>query len=357
LIILFIDVLCLRGHKVFNSFTLSSLLELEQFKVLFVGSRNCINDGQKVNYEIPEEYFLNIKDTNFMLKLKYRLLEFKKWLWILPLIKRINPDLVILSSYETITFSLFSNFVPSKVIAFNHNNIDELNNRIKRVFYKFISKKVIQVVFEDYMKEYLEREIRIKNKILILPHIVDKNRLIEEDSSITEKSDPLILFAPSSSNDRKVIKELIKKQEQLLEKGIYLIGKYYCNMQGRSLLLKEYFTDSEYEKFIKLCSGVYVPLPITFNYRVSNVINEAISYGKPVISHLNKYTLFLKERYSSLIYILNEDIIRESQKIKRWLENISSSFLEDRKNFLEEHSSARFIELFKNFLEEEKLKL
>lgn len=357
MIILVIDVLSPRGHKPFNSLMLSSLLSLRDCKVLFVGHKECVDDCKKISYEIPDEYFFSKRDVNFIYKLKYRFLEFKKWLWVLNLVKKIGPDILIISSYETITFSIFSHLILYKTIAFNHNNIDELNNIFKRLFYRFISKSVVQVVFEEYIKEYLEKIIKIRNKIIVLPHIVE-DKLIEKRTLLAVNLNPLFLFAPSSSNDTGVVGRLIDLQEQLLERGIYVVAKYFYDYNGQSVLFKKYFTDSEYKWYMNSCSAVYVPFRSGFNYRVSNVINEAISYGKPVISYLNKYTLFLKQKYSSLIYLLDreENIVSKSQEIKNWLEDISCYFFKERERFLKEHSSDRFVELLKKFLEEESVR-
>jgi UDP-N-acetylglucosamine:LPS N-acetylglucosamine transferase len=348
--ILFIDILCPYGHKTFNTLTLSALKSLKEKEVLFIGSKRCINDVNMINNEIPKKFLSNDNFKGFFSKFKYRIVEFKKYIWLLKLIKKYNPDLIFISSYETITFSIISHFIPFKILVFNHNNIDELDDYLKRIFFRFISKNVVHIVFEEYIKEYLEKEIKVNNKIIILPHIVEEREILNNNFVKTKDMDFLILFAPSNGNDMNNIEMLIKNQELLLEKKIYLISKYKYNLQGKSFLLKKYFSDSEYENFMRICTAVYVPFKLSYNYRVSNVINDAVSYGRPIISSINKYTSFLNEKYPSLIYLIKENIIKEKSDILEWIEKSSVNFYNERVRFLKEHSMEYFVRVLNTFI-------
>lgn len=344
---MFIDTLCPRGHKVFNELTLSAIKKIES-KLMVVATRRCVNDT--IDYEIPDKYFFEAAKDFIKIKSKiyFRVLEMKKWVWLLKLIRKIKPNLIIISSYETITFAIFSRFIRAPIMVFNHNNIDEICvSKIKRVFFRCIAHNVTHVVFEEYMRDYLKNVIKIKNNIIVLPHIVKENKLDEE---MYRETDKLVLFAPSSSNDSSVINDLRNKEEMLSEKSIFIIAKSSFCLDGRNIILKDYFNNEEYDQYMKTCTAVYAPLPNTFNYRISNVINEGIAYGKPIITSNTKYTKFLKENYSSLVYILNTNIFDERENIAKWLSEIKEVFWKDRMRFLKDHHEKRFMDIFSDYI-------
>ena len=344
---MFIDTLCPRGHKVFNELTLSAIKKVES-KLIVVATQRCMN--ATIDYEIPDKYFIDTTKEfiNIKSKIYYRILEMKKWLWLLKLIKEIKPALIIISSYETITFAIFSRFINVPIMVFNHNNIDEISvNKIKRAFFRCMPRNVTHVVFEKYMKDYLENVIKIKNNIVVLPHIVEENKLDEEMYRETSK---LVLFAPSSSNDSSIINDLKNKEEMLAEKSIFIIAKFSFHIEGENIILKNYFSNREYNKYMKTCTAIYAPLPNTFNYRISNVINEGIAYGKPIIASNTKYTKFLKKNYPSLIYIVNTNIFEERENIAKWLSEIKEVFWKDRMRFLKDHNEKRFMDILSDYI-------
>jgi len=344
--VLYIDSLCPKGHKAFNTLTLKAVSKIA-LKLKIIATDSCIRKDTNIDINIPGKYFSDIGRTAIS-KMCYRVREYRKWKWLLQVINQEKPDLIMVSSYETISFSLASKKIKVPVLAFNHNNIDELKNKVKSFFYKEISDIVTQVVFEEYMAKYLKETIKIKNKIVVLPHIVVPSKIKKIKSELLD-SEAITLFAPSSSNNFAVIADLKNRKEELLKNRITLISKFPEDLKDNALILKKYFSDKEYSDYMTTCSAVYVPLPITFNYRVSNVINEAVSCGKPIISHNNEYTRFLKSKYSSLIYIVSKGIVEECNYLRNWLKENRNSFWDDRERFLEDHSLKLFIERIRFF--------
>lgn len=337
---LYIDALCPSGHKVFNSLTLDAISTMD-IELKIVATHKCIPERFNIDFIIPERYFARSKRT-ILPKISYRIREYRKWQWILNVIDQEEPNLIFVSSYESISFSLISNKIRVPVLAFNHNNIDELTSKAKRIFYRKISKNIIQVVFEDYMAEYL-KIIGIKNNVVVLPHIVDPVEIMENKSA-SINSRVLTLFAPSSSNDFTIIESLKRRKEDLKRHQIRLIAKFTKDFEDDHLILRKRFSDEEYSKYMRICSLVYVPLPNTFNYRVSNVINEAVANGKRVVAHRNKYTEFLKKRYPPLIYVLSDGILNESERFQNWIVKSGDAFVESRVRFLKDHSKTTFKE-------------
>jgi hypothetical protein len=88
-------------------------------------------------------------------------------------------------------------------------------------------------------------------------------------------------------------------------KDMFLIvkTKEQLNLQNQNIQ-QEYF-DNYYE-YLQKSEFVFVTLD--YEYRLSNVILEALAYNKIIISNENKFVLSLKERYPNLIIIIKDKI-------------------------------------------------
>jgi len=227
------------------------------------------------------------------------------------------------------------------VLAFNRNNLDELESKLKRFFYRRIGDSVSQVVFENYMADYLQGSIKVKNKVIVLPHIVEPGEHLQSHAELPVPNS-VLLFAPSSSNDFSVIEDFLRRADELKTKGIKLVAKYRENVDREALVFRKRFSDEEYNSFLRSCCAVYVPLPRQFNYRISNVVNEAIANNKRIIISRNLFSQFISSKYPSLVYILNSHLLEEANEWKKWLKESTSSYYEERESFLKSHSSGRF---------------
>lgn len=343
---LYVDTLCPTGHKVFNSLTISALMSLDA-ELTIVGNERCLPENISIAYRIPAKY-LSKRKSRILSKLSYRINEYQKLRWLVKVIEKERPDLVILSSYETISLSIVSKSLKIPVLAFNHNNIDELGHRLKRYFYRRIGGNITQGVFENYMADYLKHTVEVRNKVIVLPHIVEPTEHLKLQAELPT-SNSILLFAPSSSNDFSLIEDLLKRADELRSNGIKLAAKFKEDVDQDSIILRKRFSEKEYDSFLRCCSAVCVPLRRSFNYRVSNVVNEAIANGKSVLITKNRYSSHLKNRFPSLFYIIN-NIIEESEPIRRWVSLSADCFASDRKRFLHLHSKRLFAEKLGEFL-------
>lgn len=339
--VLYIDTLCPAGHKVFNSLTISALKNLKA-ELRLIGHERCFPEAMSVEYRIPET-FLAKRKAGISGKFSYRIREYQKLRWLLQVLEKEHPDLAILSSFETISLSTISRSLKVPVLAFNHNNIDDLGSKVKKYFYRRIGNSVTQVVFENYMADYLKDNIKVRNRVIVLPHIVESNDPLQVQTEVPD-ANSILLFAPSSSNDFSVIEGLLERPHELREKGIKLVAKFREDVDQDAIILRKRFSDKEYDLFLHSCSAVYVPLPLSFNYRVSNVVNEAISSNKRIIISKNRFSEFLSSQYPSLVYVLNSNLLEELDELNIWINARSSSYNKEREGFLKDHCSERFLE-------------
>lgn len=338
--VLYVDALCPSGHRVFNSLTISALKDLKA-ELKLVGHERCLPDKINIAYRIPKRYLAKRKAGSFS-KFSYRIREYQKLQWLLKVIEKEHPDLVILSSYETISLSMVSSSLKIPVLAFNHNNIDELGSRVKRYFYRRIGGSVTQVVFENYMADYLKNNIKVRSEVIVLPHIVESNERSEFQAELPTP-DSMLLFAPSSSNDFSLIEDLLMREDEIRSNGIKLVAKFKEDVSQDSIILRKRFSDKEYDSFLRSCSAVFVPLPRSFNYRISNVVNEAIANGKKIIMGKNLYSGFLFSKYPSLVYILSNSLVEQREDLRVWLKKEDMSYEEERRAFIAGHSSSAFL--------------
>ena len=334
--ILYIDLLSPKGHKKFNELNINALTSV--FNVTIVGRKNFI-DSRQSDLVIPERFFKPHK------KINYRINELNKINWIIKKIKTLDKfDLMLISSYETISFSLKSRImanVGSKVAVFNHNNLDEFNRiRINKYFFKKIDKRVVHCVFESYIKEYLLNDIKVKNSVILIPLLVE-NR---SPSSNFDKS-RINIFIPSKNYDANYINKIFNNSP----KNVVFTIKSDTFFERKNIKSKTYFEDNEYNQIFNSSNFILLPLKIEYTYRVSNIIYECFSFSKPCFTFENKFSKYLNNKYPNVVHIIDkktdiDQIIEEYKQINNIL------FAKERELFLKEHSEEKVLPIIKTLI-------
>jgi len=351
--IIYIDSLCPKGHKEFNNLTIKAIRNFTNMNLKIVACEYSVSECE-IEYVIPQKYFK--KRVGRLSSLIYRIDEIKRWSWIIKIINLESPDLILVSSFDTIAFMFIMHQIKYPLFIFNHNNIDQLEKSfIKRMIYKNISKHIFLIVFESYIKNFLIKRYKISsNNIIVIPHIVSSNQV---SPPRVRGKDLITLFAPSSSSDNTVFNNINKNVDILGKNNIFLLAKSslkeFLQIRSNNLVYKNWFSNEDYKKMMELSDAIFLPLPKTFNYRVSNVANEAISHGKPLIITRTDFSLFLDEKYPGLCYIIEENFVIELQRIINWIKNINySCFSSSREKYLTNHTAksfaAEFVEKFLN---------
>lgn len=285
--LLFVDPLSPEGHINFNKIYINALSNIFvsidfAFKKGYE-EKLSISKDDKV-YLIPAKYYINSNN-----KISNRV----RYIQIFRHIKKYcninNYDFVIFSSYEEI--SLYLSFINRPLILINHNNISGLQDNIKLFFFKKLAKKNINIVFENYMKDYL-LSLGINNVYTIhhgLPKshdekLLNNSKLIEDFSCINNFR--YVIFSPSStSTDINFLETLISNDVFnvfLRDNDILLILKNkHLNSNSKNIkIVKNYLTDLQYQYIFLRSHLIIIPYSDKFLYRVSGVLFESMANDK-----------------------------------------------------------------------------
>lgn len=288
-----IDPLC-EGHIDFNNLLLATLKEIHYEDIYFCGKKSYINKIKIENnrkIEIEDFYF------GFSNKILYRFIQLRVLKRIKKALKKrisIN-DSFLFSSFETISFSLFSRFLFNNVSIINHNNIDETEKSIvKRFFFKIINRKIKHIVFMHKSRQLLE-SWDIKSYVINHPIVFNHNM----GNRNTGTAINIAALSGTITTDQ--INDLLK---------IIPIESYtlYCKMlSGLDYTNKRIHTEkyySNYDEIIKAASFIYSP--VLFNNRISGVVFSAFNYRKKVLMTKTGLGLELKKDFPNFVFFLED---------------------------------------------------
>ncbi len=327
-LVLYVDLITKDGHRKFNQLSINALRK--EFKVLTVSSSEAT--GSIPDLEIPDVFF------DFSGRFNYRIKKLQEIDWIIEQARSFGKfDLVLFSSYETISFAIKSHKIVGSfenVAVFDHNNIDEIErSMIKELFFKSIDANITHLVFEEYFKTHLIENVKIKNNVVVVPHLVeDKKQFLDPIG------DKITVFVPSNKCDDQYVKKLVFGSSP----DVHFIIKTDKHFSGQNVKTVQFFENDEYENVFANCSFVILPLTVDYNYRISNTIFECFSYSKPCFTFRNKMSEFLSNLYPSVVHIIDkntllDEIVDECKKIDK------DTFFMERKQFLQSHSESAFL--------------
>lgn len=319
----------LNNHLNFNNNYIEALFNYTSnidfvFKKNYSKKLNIKNDSNV--FSIPEKYFSKINNSSLSFRFgQYRILTYIK--------KKINfrdYDLIFLSSYEE--FSTYISLINYKLILVNHNNIRRLDNPFKFIIFKKLTNNNINIVFENYIKIYLEN-FGLKNINIVshglpkpMPEIVDIN--LETNNLINNLSRfNKIIFSPSSSSSsledlasNKIFISYLEKNKIVL----ILKDNFKNYFSDNIIVINNFLTDPEYNYLFKISNLILIPYSKQFNFRVSGILFECFSNKKMClvsdISAFRQYqNYFNYEPYfkdvSSLIQRIDKLIVNDNNII------------------------------------------
>jgi len=285
--ILYVDPLSPRGHINFNKIYIEELLKIYTnvdfaFKENYI-DKLSINYKNKV-YSIPDKLYDKSKS-----KIRNRFNYYKILSYIKKNCNIDSYDYIIFSSYEEI--SLYFSKFKKKLILINHNNISGLRNPIKLFFFRKNAIQHINIVLEDYIKEYL-LTLNIPNVYTLYHGLGDPyDRALINNSSLSNEFDYLhkfkyVIFSPSStSSDNDFLYNLINNSNFtsfLMENEILLIVKsnHLDNNHVNLKIIKSYLSDSQYQYLFLKSDLILLSYPNSFTFRVSAILLECMSNNK-----------------------------------------------------------------------------
>lgn len=251
--------------------------------------------------------------------------------YILKNVSLENYDAIVFMGYETISFSICWHR-NQKVFLFEHNNIENARGSwIKTFFYNKISINAVRLVFQDPIVKFIRETIG--GDVVQIPHPYYRQDV--SDSGIgpngivssLRPEQPIVIFSPSNSTSQET-------QDRLKKFVSTTNGAYYATCKGcpaertDAWEVRPFFDD--YQGQMRTCDMVFVGA--CFDYRVSGVAYEALSYGKPIVLF---DSIFARELYSK-----NPDIVFIIKKLEDILYiKINSKKIQDvHSQFLKKHS-------------------
>lgn len=297
--VLFIDLLSPDGHTDINRFFIKTMHDIENIDSIdLVGKEKYFDNN---DFILPRRFFI------FNNKFDFRLKNILKIKWIFNNIEVEKYDIIFISSYETISFSIaWRKKMDARILIFNHNNIDALkNSKIKKFFFKLINNQVEHIVYEDFIKKYI-KTLHVGNKVWVNHHPIDLEKNENRVNSKSKSDNKLLIYAPSSSNDDIFIRKLINynNRKKVLNDKIRLIIKSN-NINFEDEQLKVINDRVSYENYIsnfKKSDFISLLFEDDFEYRVSGVFFDALAFKKRLLFKENKFSRYYINKYPELGY-------------------------------------------------------
>ncbi|RKD76311.1 glycosyltransferase involved in cell wall biosynthesis [Sinobaca qinghaiensis] len=340
------DLISPQGHYIYNENLLTTLSKL--YEIDFIGDYNLINRLKPIikSVNFNTFNFLKKKENNLSFKIEqlFRIRE------IIKLNKDKKYDVILISSYDLVTLSLFSEkHFKAKVILVNHNNLSRIDSLIKRFcFKKVYSNFSVHLLFENIFKINLEKELKSSlDKCYIIPHFLISNSPSENNKKST--SDITKILYLGNDRDNKGLEVLMKavnrfdRKDWLNNLEINVAGKLSKTYSCDKINFYNYRTsDSEYKKFILETDFIVLPYRNTFMNRVSGIFFESLSYEKPIIaSDIDLFKQYFKE-YGQIGYLFTEgnqeSLFNLLVKLQTQNRNEYKKFLKNIKQMKEDYS-------------------
>lgn len=264
--------------------------------------------------------------------------------------KNVNFDAIIIMGFEIITLSLYRKYIPKNipVYIFQHQQLDELENPIKRFFFNTFKKSVHHIVLEEFYKEFMEQQYRVNN-VHVVHYISYVNNADKDNEDLDQEN---LILAISGHNDERIVEQIINAQRNseflsTAHTKMYIRSAEHSYEDDYLFVGYEYLNADEYDQKFRSARAILAIIPDYFHHRVSGPVFDAVSSGKAILcSNKNVYKAYVKKAASVFRYFSNMDelmtLIQEgnwevdSDEIKRLQKQYSpESICEEYKLFLQ----------------------
>lgn len=291
--LLYIDLFPEKAHTNFNKILIDNLSD--NFNVEIFTQVNYFDKKTLKKNSIKEYKLISIK---YFSKITIRIRSIYIILKSLKLIEKNNNNLILIPTFETVTFYLYKLIYKNlkNFYIIHHLNIDELKNPIKKWIFKKYMNTVNHIVFEDFFKQYLVNEIGINNELVYVMH----HPLMQINNFSKIESDrKKICIGLSNSNNENLIEEIIEteKNERILEKSntfLILKSKNLKFTSNHLNVFNNFISIELYNSYIDQSSIFLMLYSENFKYRESGFMYDGLSNKKIVIGNdvpiLNLYS-------------------------------------------------------------------
>lgn len=339
--ILYIDPICPIGHVNFNKIHINAIyIQYGNIDVIFESGYKQLFDG--MNLSVVHEYpKIIVPNNGFWNRIKI-------WRNLKNIKRHIDfnsYDIIILSYYDELVLNLIS--FNHKLYLINHNNVAGVfKSFVKRIAYKRISQKNVQIVLDKLSKSALNKlginYVQCVNHGLITPF--KKEEIWDISVLNIPKKYKNIIFSPSAgSSDVNLIKKIIKNPDfiSFLRKTdtIFLFRNDGNELEfidnSNIFILKNRLNNRDYQNLFCRSNIILIFYPESFKYRTSGIVMEAFANNKdillPDISTFKIYSEILDkdDYYTSSIDLINKLIKKVKYKNSFKLRDFSSIRIPD----------------------------
>lgn len=344
--VLYLDFLYPKGHIRQNTKYVNILAQISE--VYLLSSNNRYKDLDK-DVNLIKNNSLQIKKG----RVKKRISILKNMVASANIAKKLKPDAIIVSSYDTFLFIIWKILygTKDKVFLLHHNNLDELSNKMKLCSFKKYYESVNHIVFEEFMKNHLCSDLKIdQEKVFVLPHQLN-------DNESTNNENLYDCVGLSNSNDEGIIAEIIKLEQEsnIFKKKkmkVVLKSKIYEFDNDYLKVFKGYLEDKAYDYYINHSKSIFMPFPLDFKYRMSGTLVDAFSNNKVVIGSDVLLMRYYSEKFPSIC-----KLIENGSDLSNFIINMKKDLTQQQKKefayFKDAHSDELIKEIFRGMIYEE----
>lgn len=322
--ILVVDYKSIKSHQNFNKIHIDVLLH-QGHHLTLVGKKGQFDNieiKQGVNIlNIPEGFYFSFPFP----QLSERMREIFCLLYIWLKIKFSTFDFVIIPTYDILSFFLFR--IPQKVVLINHNNVSQLENKLKFILTKLLPKRYIHIALNRLMEEHL-RELLPNAKIYYIPHGV-LSKPIEKRLPSFLQNEKAFLFCPVNSNFNNEFVNTIFCSTELrdylaqMELQLFVKSSLDIHPESSNIISLPSLSDSEYDYMLSHAKAVILPYGKMFKYRCSGILFECVSYNTPVLATTLDDMLIYKNE-------INVDFFDDSQSLVLGLTKLLTTSLTEK---------------------------
>ena len=290
--ILVIDYLSYPNHRNFNKIHIESLLK-QGHCLHLVGERSQFDDF-KIAKNVSISALPDFCYRHFPIPpVSVRVQSIFSLFWIRRNISLERFDAVLFLTYDVVSVWTYKFKLPT--ILINHNNVGQLDNKVKFYITKQLSGKVIHVALNFEMANRLS-ELMPEKRVYYVPHGVMcplKDLMRPDFIHKTEH----YFFCPINRNcDEQFISDILmsEKVSEFLDENdinIYVKSKLLNAINNSHIRpVDNTLSTPEYSYMVKNAIGVILPYSSAFKYRCSGIFFECVSYGTQVIvSDINAF--------------------------------------------------------------------
>lgn len=282
--ILVIDYLSPSGHVIFDLIHIKSLLDLD-YSLDLVGRKDhfsSLSNTPNIKIiDIPECFYKKYPISGLTERIQGILC---LW-WINKQLDFKKYDKVIFLSYDILSLFIFRTEL--KVFLINHNNVDQLDNKIKLFLTKHLPKNFSHIVLNEYMRERV-KSLMPETETIYIPH----GYLIPTSCHCRPsfiKTGEKFLFCPVNRNyNATIVSEIVCSTEFnkfLVDNGIILyIKPQMIGESNRNIRILQYLNDEEYNYMISYAIATLLPYGDSFKYRCSGILFECVARNTPILA-------------------------------------------------------------------------